>query len=267
MTETTLWARRQVVAPHWQLGDMSTVDPDRTWLVGWDAQPDEDGVPTAVGLAIARALADTVRVSFLRAVSRSALTTEWAVGDEGDFTRTTRPAGTLGTAIDRLRGRQGPAALVCSQRADAIADMFGEPAFPWWLQSQVLLLSSLDTPPPDVTTEQALALLDVDWAERAAALQRCGVLAVRGPLWMAMRWGCWCSTAPSPNAWWLRSPHRPAQPGSTGRAPYRSDSAPTCQRGCTTPVRGRAPLGKRTRESLALASGGCAGVAATCQPS
>lgn len=181
MTQTTLWARRGVVAPHWQLGDLSTVDSDRTWLVGWDAKPDEDGVPQAVGQALARALAATVRVSFLRVGSRSAATPGWVVGDDGDFTQEARSAGAWGQVINRLRGRHGPVTLVCSQRADAIAVMLDDPAFPWWLQSQVLLLSAPDAPPPGVTTEQALALLDVDWATRAAALQTCGVLAVARP--------------------------------------------------------------------------------------
>lgn len=181
VNDTTLWARRGGVEPHWQLGDLSAADAGRTWLIGWDATPDEEGVPHAVGQALALALAATLRVSFLRSSSRPGLTTEWIVDNDGDFSRSTRPTGALGNAIDRLRGRHGPVTLVCSKRADALAVMFDDPAFPWWLQSQVLLLSALDAPPPDVTPEQVLALLDVDWAAAAARLRGCGVLAVGRP--------------------------------------------------------------------------------------
>lgn len=64
--------------------------------------------------------------------------------------------------IDWLRGRHGPVTMVCSQRIDAIAGMFDNLPFPWFLQPQVLLLSAPDAPPPNVTPKQALALLDVD---------------------------------------------------------------------------------------------------------
>ncbi|MGC3987169.1 MAG: hypothetical protein QM777_21855 [Pseudorhodoferax sp.] len=180
MTAATLWARR-TVEPHWQLGDLSTAGPDRTWLVGWDAQPNDDGMPPLAGRAIARAMTDTARVSFLRAGPGPAGTVQWAVGNDGDCIRATRPAGALGTIADRLRGRPGPVTLVCSRRADAVATVFDDPAFPWWLQSQALLLSSPDAAPPDVAPEDALGLLDTDWAARAAALRGRGVLAVARP--------------------------------------------------------------------------------------
>lgn len=180
MTAATLWARRTVES-HWQLGDLSSAGPGRTWLVGWDAQPDDDGMPPLVGRAIACAMTDVARVSFLRVGPALAGPEQWAAGNDGDCIRAAPPVGGLGTIADRLRGRPGPATLVCSRRADAVATVFDDPAFPWWLQSQALLLSSPDTAPPDVVPQDVLALLDTDWAARAAALRGRGVLAVARP--------------------------------------------------------------------------------------
>lgn len=182
MSGVTLWARRGAVEPHWQLGDAGPTEPSRWALLGWDADPDpvDGGVPDAVALAWSRALAPSARVSFLCLQPTVSVSDAWEPWGD-DMARAAPAARGLAPIIARLRGERAPVALVCTRQAATIANAFGDAQFAWWLQSQVLLLSALDAPPPAVTPDDALALLDADWATRALALGRVGVLAVARP--------------------------------------------------------------------------------------
>jgi hypothetical protein len=152
-------------------------------MFGWEAPDSVDGgMPRPVADVWARALAVVARVTFLCSESLQAASTEWlASGDDSDFIRTAPSPSPVGAAIARLRGQRGPVALMCSQRAVTIARAFGDATFAWWLQSQVMLLSALDGPPPSVAPDTALTLLGEDWAARARALRDCGVVAVARP--------------------------------------------------------------------------------------
>ena len=181
MDKPVLWAQRGPMAVPGQHGDLAAMDEAHVWLLGWDAASPDAGVPRPIGRTIACALAGTAKVGFLRAGTRHAGPAAWVRDDDGDCARMASGQSALRTVIGRLRGHGAAITLVCSRRPEAIAEMFEAPAFPWWLQSQVLLLSAPDAPPPDVTPAQALALLEPGWAVRAAALRSRGVLAVARP--------------------------------------------------------------------------------------
>ena len=80
-----------------------------------------------------------------------------------------------------MRGQRGPATLVCTSDPGTIANAFTDTRFTWWSQSQLLLLSAPDAPPPAITPDEALTLIDADWGTRATPLRRHGVLAVARP--------------------------------------------------------------------------------------
>lgn len=181
MDKPALWARRGPMAARWQLGDLAAMDQGSVWLLGWDAVSPDAGVPQPIARTIARALTAIASVGFLRDGVGHAGPATWGCGNEGDCVRTGPGHSALHAVIGRLRGHGTAITLVCSRRPAAIEEMFEAPAFPWWLQSQVLLLSAPETPPPEVTPAQALALLEPDWAVRAAALRNRGVLAVARP--------------------------------------------------------------------------------------
>lgn len=184
MSGVTLWARRGAIESHWRLGDLGTVAGRHAMLLGWEA-PDaiDGGIPPLVADTWARALAANARVTFLCSQPIARASADWlASGDDGeDFTKAAPGRSPLGSAVARLRGQPGDVALVCSKRSATIAQAFDDAVFCWWLQSQVLLLSPLEAPPPALAPDTVLALLDEDWATRSTALRSQGVIAVARP--------------------------------------------------------------------------------------
>ena len=181
MSGLTLWARRGSVEPHWQLGELGVVEPARAMLLGWAAENGVDGgVPATVVGVCSRALAATVRVAFLCDGATVDASPDWVARGDG-WTRSAPTPGLIGSAIARLHGGRSPVGMACVNRAEAIANAFTDPQFAWWLQSQVLLLTRQDAPPPAVTPDQALSLLADDWPRRAVPLGRQGVVAVARP--------------------------------------------------------------------------------------
>lgn len=181
MSEPALWARRGSVELHWKLGGLDTAPPARALLVGWDDDGAVDsGVPAVIAGVCARALAATARVAFLRSDTAAERSPEW-VDRGGECARSAPAPSWLESVVARLRGRHGPVTLICASRAETIQGAFTDAHFTWWSQSQVLLLSARDAPPPAIKPVEALALLDPDWVTRAAPLSHQGVLAVARP--------------------------------------------------------------------------------------
>ena len=56
---------------------------------------------------------------------------------------------------------------------------FDDPAYPWWLQGQMLLLSAPEAAPPHIDRKQLVTLFDDGWA---SAAQRLSALHVTGVL-------------------------------------------------------------------------------------
>jgi hypothetical protein len=71
--------------------------------------------------------------------------------------------------------------VTATRQPDVAAGAFDDPGFPWWLQGQALLLSDPNADPPDIDEPTLLALLEEDWARRAAALEARGVQGVVRP--------------------------------------------------------------------------------------
>jgi len=91
------------------------------------------------------------------------------------------PESPIRRLLSHVRGLTGHAMIICTRRPEAVLAVFDEPVFPWWLQSQVLLLSASDGPPPEVTPDDVAALLDDDWCARVRYLRATGIVAAARP--------------------------------------------------------------------------------------
>ena len=182
MTNVTLWVRRGAVEPDWQIG-APYPDPARLTLFGWKLVPApvDGGMPPAVAGAVARALGAVARVTFPCGWLRRPRSRSWTVVDE-DLTRSLAPAGWLGRIRARITdATRDDEALVSTRRAETIARAFTDGRFPWWLQSQVLLLSEPDAAPPEIDPETLLALIETTWTLHADSLVPSGVCAILRP--------------------------------------------------------------------------------------
>ena len=182
MTDAILWSRRGTVEPDWQIG-APYPDPARLTLFGWDlvTAPVDGGMPPVVAGAVARALGAVARVTFPCSSLRPPRSESWTpVGR--DLIRSLAPAGWPGRVVARIAhaGRDHEAVL-STRRAETIVGAFTDSRFPWWLQSQVLLLSEPDAEPPEIDTKTLLALIKTTWTLHADSVKPLGVSAILRP--------------------------------------------------------------------------------------
>jgi hypothetical protein len=71
--------------------------------------------------------------------------------------------------------------LLSTTDPGAAAQLFEDAAFPWWLQGQLVLLSDREADSLTIDERSVLALIDDDWARRAALLAVHGVEGVVRP--------------------------------------------------------------------------------------
>jgi hypothetical protein len=83
--------------------------------------------------------------------------------------------------VATLRGRPPNVALMSTRRSETAMRLFADASFPWWMQGQVVLLSGLDAPPPDIDEDALLALFGEDWTKRAASLDAAGIEGILRP--------------------------------------------------------------------------------------
>jgi hypothetical protein len=79
------------------------------------------------------------------------------------------------------KGAAGRMTLVSTRNPEIVMKAFNDPAYPWWLHGQVLLLSAKDGAPPDMERGQLLALSDEDWTTAAHRLAPLGISGVLRP--------------------------------------------------------------------------------------
>jgi hypothetical protein len=119
-----------------------------------------------VAAALARALTSEAEVTFPSSVA----------GSDGigvvPATVAERIAGTTGA---------GRVTLVSTRDPNVVQKAFDDPAYPWWLQGQVFLLSAPDARPPEIERRKFLRLIEDDWTTAAQALPRLGVIGVLRP--------------------------------------------------------------------------------------
>jgi hypothetical protein len=151
-------------------------------LVGWThATDDQDGgVPQDVAGVLARALTSVARVTFPSSRASASAAQIWAPFD-GGLVRALTGQGVVARTAAKLRRTPSTGTLVSTRDAEVAMRALDDEGFPWWLQGQVLLLSSPDEAPPDVSAPALMALFEDDWAEQAATLAALDVQGVVRP--------------------------------------------------------------------------------------
>jgi hypothetical protein len=150
-------------------------------LIGWKQEPDpiDGGIPRGLGAVLARALASVTRVTFPSSVLHPTAADGWSRSGGDDVRRLNAPAAARVASL--LKRTPGHVLLVSTRNPDTVMHAFEDPAYPWWMQGQVLLLSSPNAPPPGIERNQLLALFEDDWARHAHALALSGIVAVVRP--------------------------------------------------------------------------------------
>ncbi len=181
MTPRSILACRDARGAHWQLGPLPPPAGSLT-LVGWmhAANEQDGGVPPDVADVLARALTSVARVTFPSSRVSASGAQIWSSFD-GGLVRALTDSGVVARTAAKLRGAPSNGALISTRDAELAARAFDDEGFPWWLQGQVLLLSSPDGAPPDVSAPTVTALFEDDWAEQAARLTALDVQGVVRP--------------------------------------------------------------------------------------
>lgn len=131
----------------WQVGSPRR---GRLLLIGWTSLlPTTDaGMPPWMRETLARTLTRSHRVTFPSTVV-----------SEGDA-ETSIPLA-VGGLWRRLASREPRGfSLITTQRASVVTQAFDDPGFPWWMQGQTLLMSSVDRPAPALSGDDVLRLID-----------------------------------------------------------------------------------------------------------
>ncbi|SFN87885.1 hypothetical protein SAMN05216386_2056 [Nitrosospira briensis] len=182
MTKTTILVCRDPRGSNWQLGPLSSTHGSEA-LIGWRQIPDpvDDGVPTDVAMVMARAFTAVARVTFLCAPEINGVKDGWTQSGE-EFVRAMRKPG-LARVISRVIDRiPRDAALVSTRRPETALRLFDDPAFPWWMQGQIVLLSAHEAGPPELDCECAISLVDNDdWSNQKEILSEAGILGMVRP--------------------------------------------------------------------------------------
>jgi hypothetical protein len=104
----------------------------------------------------------------------------WSPLDD-DLIRKLTAKGIGGRIVAKLRRRPPDITMMSTRKPETAMRLFDDPAFPWWLQGQVVLLSQPDGPPPEIDEDMLVPLFAEDWTKHAAALVPLGVEAVLCP--------------------------------------------------------------------------------------
>jgi len=127
-------------------------------LLGWSQATEsvDAGVPDEVAGALARALTSSARVTFPSSATTEGAGRVWSPSGD-DLVRVLSGKGFGDRLAATLRGRPPAVALLSTRRPETAMRLFADASFPWWMQGQVVLLSGLDAPPPDIDEDALLA--------------------------------------------------------------------------------------------------------------
>jgi hypothetical protein len=162
-------------------------------LLGWGVTPEpaDSGVPEIVGRVLAAGLTAVARVTFPCSTCGTVLGDEWArVGE--DQVRSLDARGAIERVKARLGGIPAEIGMVSTRSPASACRLFDDPAYPWWMQGQVAMLSEGEAP-PRVDRATLIGLIE-DGDTNAAALQSLGIGSVLRPGVDGDVAGLWSST-------------------------------------------------------------------------
>lgn len=176
-----LFITHDTPAPQWQLGSLSPTLGTFA-LIGWSSDELEGGVPEQVVNVLARSLAAFGRVTFACSTISVGDTPGWQM-QGSDFVSRHRTRSVLGRMAARFSGRPVDLTLLSTMTEQAVRRLFNDAGYPWWNQSQFVLLSPAGASPPDFDkiAFNPAALFEGEWSEGFGSLQPLGVQAILRP--------------------------------------------------------------------------------------
>jgi hypothetical protein len=154
----------------WQLGPLPPMRGHIT-LVGWrlSRRAIDEGMPADVGAALVSALASIATLNFLASEAPPTGGGETRTFHRSFFDRIT----------SRMRLEPTKILMVSTCDPSEAAHLFEDVGYSWAMQGQAVVLSARGAPPPPLSRDTLLSLVEDDWAETAA--QVAGVLGAMRP--------------------------------------------------------------------------------------
>jgi hypothetical protein len=133
-------------SPKWQV---SRPRHGRLVLIGWtDDSPLVDaGVPSWAIEILAKTVTHAHRATFPSTIVRP------------DYVESCTPLTAAGFWRRLTSNRPHNFSLVTTERPAIVAEAFVDAGFPWWMQSQFIVMSPIDAPEPQMSSDEALGLL------------------------------------------------------------------------------------------------------------
>lgn len=169
-------------APHWELGPLPAA-AGPVALLRWrvDPAPADGGMPVQVQHLLARTFCAEGWMTFPRPDSQPAADVDDDAPAAGPRTRVLRPKAGAGRLTDLVQGRWTRTDWLATRDPAVALAAFEDPAHPWWLRGQVVLLSDAERGIPVVGDKLLDHFTGPDWAADAALLERHGVDGVLRP--------------------------------------------------------------------------------------
>jgi hypothetical protein len=168
--------------PQWQLGSPSP-ELGAFVLIGWDCNERDGGVPEKIVAVLAAALSAFGRVTFACSAVSAPDAPGWTLRN-GDFVTRYRARSVMDRMAARLSaGASSDLALLSTVAGRSVAGLFDDAGYPWWNQSQFVLVSPADAAPPDFDQIgfDPATLLESGWLQRLPMLATLGVQAILRP--------------------------------------------------------------------------------------
>lgn len=168
--------------PQWQLGSPSP-ELGAFALIGWNSNKREGGVPERIVYVLATSLAAFGRVTFACSTISATGAAGWQM-QGSDFVSRYRIRSVLGRMAARVSAG-APIDLVLLSTTDeqTVGRLFDDAGYPWWSQSQFVLVSPADASPPDFdkVAFNPATLLECELLEGFGSLEPLGVQAILRP--------------------------------------------------------------------------------------
>jgi hypothetical protein len=141
-------------------------------LIGWTLSlpPVDAGVPIGIAEILARAMTAVARITF--PISELEDTPEYLCADRDEYV-----VKTLQPQPHKLLHWMVPFPpttinVISTRNADCVVRAFDDAGYPWWLQQQVVLFSTPNAGPPEISLDGILRLIGGRWESDASWLSR-----------------------------------------------------------------------------------------------
>lgn len=169
------------IKSHWQLGIPEPNDNFK--LISWHVNPDlvDNEVPIPIKNILSKCLTDLAQVTFFSTIIEAKYSREWSkIGN--DFYCSIHQKGFWNMLESWYNPNVNQSKIISTHQKEIVYELFEDAGFPWWYQSQVMLLTANKKVPPNITGKTLLTFLTQDWIEKANELSKKNeILAVIRP--------------------------------------------------------------------------------------